>query len=567
MDNTISQISFERKCLGALLQQGNLRVPPNQRDFAWKPGNVDDLCDDLTNAITQTQKEYFLGTIVVIPEEKHLMVVDGQQRLATSMIILAAIRDYYLEAGDKTGADLFTAKWLYETHALTKECREHLILNETDSSYFFERVLLPPYDEKRIKREKEEPTKPSHKLINKAADRAASRLRNFAKPVAKDSRLEYLHKIVDFLAEGAAVIFVTAPTEGSAYMIFETMNDRGLALSAVDLIKNYMLGKAKAANNFEFVKKNWTLMIGNLESMHEEERIKNFIRHYWISKKSVVRTQELFKSLKSEHQSPTQVKDLSENLQKVSTTYAALVNHSSPVWSQYPASARSALEALRILGISQTRPLLLAAVENLPTIENGKLLISLEGWAVRLIAAGTLGTGALEQVFGKIAKEISDKKLKSAGEIEAKIKGDIPEDPLFRADFAAMSVGNHSIAKYYLRSLETIGRPYLEPSKNEEITLEHVMPENHSEDWKHIPEDTHTEYVHRLGNLALLLSLDNSTFKDKAFSVKKPILANVLLGLTNMIGQCVDWTETEIKKRQEFMAERAIAVWPRESSN
>ena len=92
------------------------------------------------------------------------------------------------------------------------------------------------------------------------------------------------------------------------------------------------------------------------------------------------------------------------------------------------------------------------------------------------------------------------------------------------------------------------------------------MPENHSEDWKHIPEDTHTEYVHRLGNLALLLSIDNSTFKDKAFSAKKPILADVKLGLTNMIGKCEDWNDEEIKKRQEFMAMVAARVWPRESN-
>jgi hypothetical protein len=495
------------------------------------------------------------------------MVVDGQQRLATSMIVLAAIRDFYVKAKDQAGADTFTSKWLYETHPLTKECDEHLILNETDSTYFFERVLLPPNDEKRIKREAEKPTKTSHKLIDKAADRAASLLKTFVKPVAKDAQLKQLQKVVDFLAKGAAVIFVTVPTEGSAYMIFETMNDRGLELSAVDLIKNYMLGKAKAGNNFEVVKANWKLMIGNLESMSEEERIRNCIRHYWISKKGVVRTQDLFKSLKSDHQSPTQVKELSDSLQKVSTTYAALVNPSSPVWNQYPASARESLDVLKILGISQTRPFLLAAIEKLSAVECAKLIVSLECWAVRLIAAGSLGTGALEQVFGKNAKEISDGKLKSAKEIESKIKADIPDDPKFKADFAAMTVGNHQIAKYFLRSLEIESKPYLVPSKTEQITLEHVMPENRSEGWSQIPEDTHAEYVHRLGNLALLLNVDNSTFKDNAFSVKKPILAGVkFIELTNMIGKSEDWNVDEITKRQEFMAERAVKVWPRESA-
>lgn len=566
MDNTVSQIKFDRRCLGELIRNGDLRVPANQRDFAWERGHVDDFCNDLTNAIREGQKEYFLGTLVVIPEHEHLMVVDGQQRLATSMIVLAAIRDYYMATKDKNGADLFAAKWLYETHPLTKERDEHLVLNETDSSYFFERVLLPPDDENRIKRQSEEPTKPSHKLIDKASKRVATLLKEFISSVAKDSRLKHLDQLVEFLAKGAAIIFVTVPTEASAYMIFETMNDRGLELSAVDLIKNYMFGRAKDGNNFEAVKANWKLMIGNLESMGEEERVRNCIRHYWISKKGVVRTQDLFKSLKNDHHSATQVKELSDNLQRISTTYAALVSPSSPVWNQYPASARESLEALKTLGISQTRPLLLAAVENFSIPECGKLLISLEGWAVRLIAAGSLGTGSLEQVFGRIAKEISDRRLKSAKDIEMKIKGDIPEDKQFAADFAAMTVGNHQIAKYFLRSLELEAKPYLVPSKTEQITLEHVMPENRSDDWKHISEDTHTAYVHRLGNLALLLNVDNSTFKDKGFSVKKPIFAGVkLIELTNMIGNCEDWNVEEITKRQEFMAERAVRAWPRES--
>jgi len=511
------------------------------------------------------QRDYFLGTIVVIPEKKNLMVVDGQQRLATSMIILAAIRDYYIDVKDEQGATDFTRKWLYETHPLTKSCDVHLVLNEMDSIYFFERVLLPKKSDERKSREQSEITKPSHKLIDKGAKHAASHLRDFLKGIPKTSHLEALEQWVEFLENHAAVILVTAPTEGSAYMIFETMNDRGLELSAVDLIKNYMLGKA-GDDHFAVVKKNWTLMIGNLESMNEEERIKNFVRHYWISKKGVVRTQELFTSIKNDSQSPAQVLGFSEQLQKVSTQYASLVNPSSPAWNQYPASARNALEALKTLGISQTRPLLLAAIENLPAVEAGKLLTALEGWAVRLIAAGSIGTGALEQVFGNLAKDISDGKLKSAKEVEAQIKGDIPEDDQFKVDFAAMKIGNHAIARYFLRSLETDGRPYLEPSKNEKITLEHVMPENHSEDWKHISEDTHAEYVHRLGNLALLLSIDNSTFKDKGFSVKKPILADVKLGLTNMIGTCKDWNDEEIKKRQEFMAEEAAKVWPRESN-
>jgi hypothetical protein len=68
-----------------------------------------------------------------------------------------------------------------------------------------------------------------------------------------------------------------------------------------------------------------------------------------------------------------------------------------------------------------------------------------------------------------------------------------------------------------------------------------------------------------LGNLALLLGIDNSTFKDKGFSVKKEILSTVPLELTNMVGKREDWNEKEIQERQEFMAGIAASRWPRES--
>src|SRR5271157_5101335 len=92
------KISFEHIGIGNLLRSGRLRVPPNQRSYKWEEEHVTDLFQDLTKAIDGD--DYFLGTIVLtgavnpIPE-----VTDGQQRLATTSILLSAIRDFFLERG------------------------------------------------------------------------------------------------------------------------------------------------------------------------------------------------------------------------------------------------------------------------------------------------------------------------------------------------------------------------------------------------------------------------------------------------------------------------------------
>jgi hypothetical protein len=93
----LSKIEIGPEYIGHALRDKHLFVPTNQRDYSWKDEHVHDLYDDLGLAISNHAEEYFLGSIVVIPQAKsgRLMVVDGQQRLATALIFLAAIRDYF----------------------------------------------------------------------------------------------------------------------------------------------------------------------------------------------------------------------------------------------------------------------------------------------------------------------------------------------------------------------------------------------------------------------------------------------------------------------------------------
>ena len=86
-----------------------------------------------------------------------------------------------------------------------------------------------------------------------------------------------------FLHKAARDIWVSVPDESSAYTIFETMNDRGLALSATDLIKNYLFGRA-GEDKLSTVKHNWSQMMGILDTVSESEIAKTFIRHYCCAK-------------------------------------------------------------------------------------------------------------------------------------------------------------------------------------------------------------------------------------------------------------------------------------------
>ena len=102
MANKGGTISFEHVGIGKALSQGRLTVPVNQRDYSWEDKHVVTLFQDLSKAIEAGKSAYFLGTIVLTSAKRGdtLEVADGQQRLATSTILLAAIRDYFHERGD-----------------------------------------------------------------------------------------------------------------------------------------------------------------------------------------------------------------------------------------------------------------------------------------------------------------------------------------------------------------------------------------------------------------------------------------------------------------------------------
>ena len=88
-------IGFEHKGIGSALAHNILAVPPNQREYSWEEEHVS-LLSDFTNAIDNNQSTYFLGTIVLTKgADDTPEVSDGQQRLATTTIVLAAIRDYF----------------------------------------------------------------------------------------------------------------------------------------------------------------------------------------------------------------------------------------------------------------------------------------------------------------------------------------------------------------------------------------------------------------------------------------------------------------------------------------
>src|ERR1019366_2956481 len=138
-------IGFEHKGVGAVLAHNRVVVPLNQREYSWEEEHVRELLHDFANAIANNRATYFLGTIVLTRGEGDVPEVsDGQQRLATTTIPLAANRDYFFRNKDAKRAASIENEYLKTTDIETTETVPKLRLNVDDNEFFTKYITASP---------------------------------------------------------------------------------------------------------------------------------------------------------------------------------------------------------------------------------------------------------------------------------------------------------------------------------------------------------------------------------------------------------------------------------------
>ena len=290
-DLQLSQTEFDLLGIGTVLKRNRLAVPPNQREYSWEEKNVQELFQDLAGAISSGKQTYFLGVIVLTDgTEGHLEIADGQQRLATTTILLAAIRDYfYFRADQAMVGDLDT--FLQTFVRDSREYNPRLHLNVMDHEFFRRRILESPESRTLIL-----PTQLSHELLGKAAELAVQHVQNILSPLSDPMKISHLNKWLDFIENAAQVIILKVPDDVNAYVMFETLNDRGLRVSQSDLVKNHLFSEARSRPTE--AQDRWTAMNGILEMLDDEDATIDFVRHFLISMFGPVRGRDVLGTVK-----------------------------------------------------------------------------------------------------------------------------------------------------------------------------------------------------------------------------------------------------------------------------
>lgn len=552
----VQEISIQLDGISNVLKTRRFRVPAYQRSYAWELEHVEALLADINDAIKAKEKEYFLGSIVVTgPVERRYEVVDGQQRLTTVSLLISAIRDRFHDEQDFEAETSIRNDFLANVDRKTKEREPKLLLNEVDNELYQELLEdKSAIDVSRYPRQ-------SHKRLLVAADCMRRYIDDLCER-ASDSE-ESLHDWLDYLESNLRIILVTAPDDSNAFVIFETLNDRGLELAISDLLKNYLFHRS--GDKLEETKNRWLTMVATLESASDDPLVVTYLRHFAMSKYGLVREKELFGIIKKKVTSKKLALQFSTELSNAARTYAGLINTDHELWSKYDADARDSVYELNLLGMVQVRPLLLAILDKLEPKKVSAAFKKLVAVAVRFQIVGGAGGGTLERIYSDAARGVTEGKLTSIGDI---LKGfsTLPADSTFIAAFSVASISKQALARYYLRMLEaaalgTSGE-LVPNTATGRVNLEHVLPITLSDTWsKDWNADDAKAYQRRLGNMAIMAAKVNSTIGNEEFAKKKIELAKSSFGFTKMIGDYDKWDKAAIESRQAAMAEVAAKVW------
>ena len=548
-------LELNARGLGNVLRDRQLAVPAYQRPYAWTTDNVLDFRNDLRESLDRGDDVYFLGAVVLAADDEDRdTVIDGQQRLATGSLLFAAFRDAYLARGEGERAEVVTDRYLRFSDLRLGGEQPRLQLNDQDHSFFEEAV---------IKRRGIDPELPSHRRLGEAATLLTQLVEEDL--AASSAWEERVAEWVDFVDKHAQVIVVEVPTQADAFLIFETLNDRGAPLTIADLLKTYLM--SRSGDGFAEVNSSWSSAMEILGAYEETPEVADFLRHYWSSLHGATRERDLYRSIRDTLTRGSDVVAFAGSLPSEAEAYAALLDPAHPYWAEQPGSAVECARILGDLGLTQNRPLLMAVLARFSKPELARALGALVGWAVRGLVVGGIGGGRTERAFATAAVAIRSGRVSTVEELYDNLRPTIPSDDEFRQSFETATMPRRKIAEYLMKAIETgyhqgVDSPLVSADVDAQAFLHQVMPAHADPSgWPGFAPEDIGRWVVKIGNYALL---------DRGRRPRAPhwtdirtVLSEQPFGTSESVARFESWNPEAIRTRQRDLAQVAVELWPR----
>ncbi|WP_252275512.1 DUF262 domain-containing protein [Pseudomonas subflava] len=549
-------INVDKTNLNKLLGVPNrqLTIPAYQRPYAWEAEQVDELWHDIVETLGSN---HFMGSVVLCsPDQARPEVIDGQQRLTTIILLLALIRDeYQLRKPDLVGR---IQQFLQNAYA-EPDLRFKFRPGNANARVFTDFILCAPDDDSRRDWATVRQLA-SHELNrNLRMIENVERLKGYLVPwlAASDNPLQALEQIERKIMTGLEFVVIDVPDIANAFIIFETLNDRGLALSAGDLLKNHLLAAAaKSSESVEALAADWDMIIDSLEGGD----ITRFLRHYLLTQHAQVQKDDVFALFKKEVGSRG-VKPLVKDLKLMARFYGQFIKPELVA----DKAVREVYQNLNTLRATMCYSALLAASATLGNDALRDFARLCEVLTFRYSTICSKDSKELERFYHQAAKVLATKGLEGLEEARKILEAASPSSEEFVLAFRQQSMGRQYIVNYTFRGIENHLSPEEKTLLNtQQVHIEHIMPQTLSLAWREAlgeDADQHELFVNRWGNLTLLGGKLNITASNQPFAEKLALYRQSKIALSQALAAYEGWGLPQIEARQAQLAEIAEGIW------
>lgn len=538
------------------------RVPLFQRDYSWQEENWEDLWQDILMLHQDPESSHYMGAIVLqnsATSDKEWTIIDGQQRFATLSILAISLIDKLTQLVDlgqeaepnKERQDLLKRTYLADKDPRSLRYSSKLILNENNNDFYQSNLinLRKPRNVRSLPH--------SNQLLWKAFEYFAGKISEDI-PEVVSSGESLATFLADTVAQRLLFIQINVEDELNAYTVFETLNARGLELSATDLLKNYLFSLFQGPDDLREAQRQWKRMITTVQL----EKFPEFLRYYLSLTYTRIRRDRLFKQVRNSVKTAQQAFDLLEELENYSSLFVALGNANDEFWRDIPQN-QEYIRELSLFRVKQVYPTLFAAYEKFSPDDFTRLLKLIGVVSFRYSIVSSLNPNDLEAIYNKLAIDIQKETIKTPRQVFERLGSLYVSDEKFRQDFSLLEISTKGqkrrLVRYILWRLETqvSGVKIMEDS----FSIEHILPENPDHSWQHnFTEKQQDEMVYRLGNMTLLEPALNREIGNQPYVRKREKYQDSQYSLTQEI-QGEDWTPDAIANRQQHLGRLAVQVW------
>lgn len=560
--NTIS--GNAKNFVGIFSDDYAFTIPLYQRPYSWTEENTEELIDDFLFHIEDvkdidaldTSEPYFLGSVVLIKPQNSpaSQVIDGQQRLTTMTILFSMLR--YFADGD---SDFFDTSQdaIMEKPSKFRKTKQRVRLEIRDQDNIFFETFIQQYDNDGISKltnlDPSQLENDSQRRLHENALLLHEKLANLSK-----HKLEIL---LTFLLHHCYLVVIEVEEQDTAYRVFSVLNDRGLDLTASDILKADIIGKINEASRADYAKK-WE----KIEDQLGRDPFESLFGHIRMIRKRQKAKGTVLSELKTELEN-VKPEDFFAEIETYSNAYYSILYTSYEHSDKIKARELNAIfdQLLRIDNSNWLPPAIyfLSKYKNEPST-----LLRFFTLLERLAASMTIRRITINpriDHYGALIKEIeetgtdvftSSSKLNLTTQEQADTVERLMDE-----------IYTHQAAKYILLKLDRTMVSGEAQYDHKIISIEHVLPQNPEDNstWKQdFNEKQHEYWVHRLANVVLLSNRKNSSVGRYDFVNKKekyladkgsPFL------LTMSVQQETEWTIPVLKDRQQKLLDRLIVAW------